>query len=50
MNFWKFLIGFLATGNLNVTFNLVECVVYHFRRLNFEISEDQIIMVAINWL
>ena len=40
----------LRTANLNIFFDLVEWIIYHFRRVNSNNSKDWMIMVMINWL
>ena len=40
----------LRTANLNISFNPVEWIFYHFRRVNSNISKDWMAMVMKNWL
>ena len=42
---WTFFSHF-RTANLNISFNHVEWIFYYFKRVNFEIWEDQIIMAV----
>ena len=39
----------LRTVNLNIFFNLVEWIFYHFRRVDTDVSKNWMIMVMINW-
>ena len=39
----------LRTVNLNIFFNLVKWIFYHFRRVDTDVSKNWMIMVMINW-
>ena len=38
------------TANLNISFNHVEWIFYYFEGVNFQNSEDLMIMVMLNWI
>lgn len=45
---FKRIFSHFITVDLNVCFNSVEWIFYHFRRINFEISECSVVMVKMN--